>query len=508
MKKIAILLSAVVFLSSCASILAPRHQKVSIKKPKEAEIKVNNERPVTKDGKYLLDKKDYASQITVTRDGYKEQNKVYGTYKTHYLKYALSIPFSALSMGFTYLLDAGPKSKNYDKEIEVGYDMIPLPSKSNQDKEIQINTISANIAAEDIKLRYFSTFKRYYRKKDKEESESIEDIESIEVENTIFTNILNEILKESGYIDTSNIALKNSYSNNLYLNANISALTFHRVQYEEFLYADITIDWELLDYYKQPIYSTTKTSKSGEYTTFSGQPFDDLIKKTITDATEVSLLEFLNDSEVQKLLTDQSIAEKEKSFSPISLPKSNKSVNNITEALESSVTIKTPSGHGSGFIISPEGHILTTYFVVSKDTNDIKVILKDGSEVNGSIVRISRVNNIALIKIENSGLVPFNYDKSDEVEIGSTVYAIGTPSSKSLSQSISKGIISGVRESEAGTKVIQTDVSINSGNNGGALIDENGVVIGIVSSKLIGQNVEGVAFGLPAYEIFDILKLK
>lgn len=506
MKKISFLLATVIMLSSCATVFAPRRQKVSIDKPKDAELKINDEAPVTKKGKYVLDKYDVGSQITIQRDGYKDQNKVYGTYKTHYLRYALSAPLGVLTFGYTYFLDRGPKSKNYDKEIKVGYDMIPLPTKDEEDKEIQINNISANIAAEDIKQRYFTTFKKYYKRNDKEESSSIGDVDNIEVENTIFTDVLNNILKESGYIDTSNKALKNSFSNNLFLNANISGITFHRVGQNKMIYADITIDWELLDYYKKPIYSETKVSQSGEYTTFSGQDLDDVIEMTITDATEVSLLEFLNNKEVQKLLSDRSVAEKEKSFTPIRLPKSSEKVSSIKEALKSSVTIKSTDGHGSGFIVSPEGHILTTYFVVS-DSNDIKVILNDGSELNGTLVRASKLNNLALIKIDKKGLVPFNLSPSKDIEIGSTVYAIGTPSSKSLSQSISKGIISGARKSEVGTNVIQTDVSINTGNNGGALVDENGVVVGIVSSKLIGRNVEGVAFGLPAFEILDKLNI-
>lgn len=508
MKKLLYILTISVFFSSCASVFAPAKQKVTVTKPKGSEVLVNDKKPTIKKGKYVLSKRQRATQFKVSKEGYKDQYQVFGTYKPHILRYVLGIPFSVITFGYSYFLDHGVKAKNYDKEIELGDKLILIPNKSNQHKEIQINNVSANISSENIKQRYFSSFKRYYKRNEKEEEESIENIESIDVENTIFTNSLNEILKESGYIDTSNKALKNSYANNLYLNAKLSGVTFHYVYQLGFrmIYTDLTIDWEVLDYYKKPVYSLTTTESSGEFMPYDGQDVDELINLSVNDAVEVSLLKFLNKNKVQELLSDQSVAEEEKNFEPIELPASSNHVNDISEALKSSVTIKSNSGHGSGFVVSPDGHIITSYYVVA-DTNDLKVVLNNGEEYDANIIRVSKVNNLALVKIDKSNLTPFSFDDSEEIEIGQTIYAVGTPNSTSLSQSISKGIISGVRTNDAETRVIQTDVSINRGNNGGAIIDENGVVVGMVSSKLVGSSVEGVAFGIPSMEIFKILKL-
>lgn len=84
---------------------------------------------------------------------------------------------------------------------------------------------------------------------------------------------------------------------------------------------------------------------------------------------------------------------------------------------------------------------------------------------------------------------------------------MGTPTAEDLSQTISKGIISGIRKTDGDKKLIQTDASINAGNSGGAIIDKDGLVIGVVSSKLKGFGIEGVAFGIPSYEIFERLKI-
>ena len=282
------------------------------------------------------------------------------------------------------------------------------------------------------------------------------------------------------------------------------------------IYTDITIDWEVLDFYKKVIHSETTTTTSGQYSSklknFTllsdvSDEFKDLVNTTIEDAMEFGLIEFLSKDKVKSLLKDNSVAEAEENFSIISIPKSTSYVSSASEAVNSGVIIKTKDGHGSGFIISPKGHIITNYHVIA-EKDDIKVITNDGKEHDVMIVRESKINDLALLKIEANNLKPFNINKSKNIEIGEDVYAIGTPSSKSLSQSVSKGIISGVRNSDFGTKLIQTDVGINSGNSGGALINKQGVVLGVVSSKLIGVGIEGVAFGIPAYEIYEKLKLK
>ena len=87
------------------------------------------------------------------------------------------------------------------------------------------------------------------------------------------------------------------------------------------------------------------------------------------------------------------------------------------------------------------------------------------------------------------------------------MFAIGTPEDISLGQSVTKGIVSGKRKFE--DKIyIQTDVTINSGNSGGPLLNEKGQVVGMVTMKLVGDGVEGLGFCVPSNQIMEILNIK
>ncbi len=334
------------------------------------------------------------------------------------------------------------------------------------------------------------------------------------MENTIFTESLNELLKEEGYIDTTKKILKDSYLNNLLLEATIEGYNVHSISNvvgTRFLgamfYIELTIEWDVLDYYKNSIYKMKTTTSSGM---FPGQKFKeggDAMADVTKDAIEYALIEFVNSKKVTSLLKDRSEQDRENSFTEIVIPKAKRYVSNLQQSIKSSVTIKNSKGHGSGFVISSDGYIITNYHVVY-DTTELKVVTNDEKEYDVEVVRVSKIHDLALLKIKAKNLMPYKIVKSKDIEIAMDVYAVGTPSAEDLAQTISKGIISGVRKTDGKSKLIQTDASINSGNSGGAIINKNGEVIGVVSSKLKGFGIEGVAFGIPAYEIFDRLKIK
>jgi S1-C subfamily serine protease len=112
-----------------------------------------------------------------------------------------------------------------------------------------------------------------------------------------------------------------------------------------------------------------------------------------------------------------------------------------------------------------------------------------------------------LIQIEAENLVPFRIS-TNSAQIAEEIYAVGTPTAEDLGQSISRGIVSGVRSGDGGTKLIQTDASINGGNSGGAMINKQGEVLGVVQAKVKGFGVEGIAFGIPAEIVVEKLRLK
>ena len=178
----------------------------------------------------------------------------------------------------------------------------------------------------------------------------------------------------------------------------------------------------------------------------------------------------------------------------------------MNEFLKSTVSIKVDEGHGSGIIASEDGLIVTNYHVIA-GTKNIEVIFNDGSKAKAEIVRKNANADLALLKVHRDSLRPLEISESNDPEIGIDVWAIGTPKSLELGQSVSKGIISGIRMANDMT-YIQTDAKVSPGNSGGALITREGVVLGIVSSKLIALGTEGIGFAILGSDIFSRLKLK
>jgi serine protease Do len=158
---------------------------------------------------------------------------------------------------------------------------------------------------------------------------------------------------------------------------------------------------------------------------------------------------------------------------------------------------------GSGFLISPDGYILTNNHVVDK-AKDIKVSFDDGRILEAKLIGRSPEIDVALIKVEATGLQAVALGDSDALEVGDWVMAIGNPFG--LSQTVTKGIVSAKgRVIGAGPydNLIQTDAAINPGNSGGPLFNTKGEVIGINTMILAaGQNL---GFAVPMNMVKDIL---
>jgi len=158
-------------------------------------------------------------------------------------------------------------------------------------------------------------------------------------------------------------------------------------------------------------------------------------------------------------------------------------------------------GQGSGFIIDAEGHILTNNHVVDK-ASTVKVVLSDGTQLEGKVIGTDRNNDVALLQVDASKIPALTYlvlADSGSVKPGQMAVALGSPFG--LQGSITIGIISGTGRSIPGstsrnmTDIIQTDAAINPGNSGGPLLNSRGEVIGI--NTAIEAAANGVGFAVP-----------
>lgn len=171
----------------------------------------------------------------------------------------------------------------------------------------------------------------------------------------------------------------------------------------------------------------------------------------------------------------------------------------------------TATAAGSGIIISEDGYILTNNHIVNSSSssyyyelgkaNKVTVTLYNNkTKYDATIVGTDSQTDLAVIKIEKSGLTAAELGDSDAVQVGEFAMAIGNP--LGLTDSVTAGIISAVNrevsDQDGNTYVaIQTDASINSGNSGGALVNSKGQVIGVNTLKLSGNGIEGVGFAIP-----------
>ena len=165
---------------------------------------------------------------------------------------------------------------------------------------------------------------------------------------------------------------------------------------------------------------------------------------------------------------------------------------------------------GSGFIITQDGYIVTNHHVVS-GASSVTVTLYDGTEYPATVVGSDSDYDVAVLKINATGLQPVTLGNSSSVNVGDTVLAIGNPLGE-LTFSMSQGIVSccdrAINVDGTPFNMIQVDASINPGNSGGPLVNLYGEVVGIVSAKYSSYSdttVEGLGFAIPIGDVQAII---
>lgn len=178
------------------------------------------------------------------------------------------------------------------------------------------------------------------------------------------------------------------------------------------------------------------------------------------------------------------------------------------------------AGEGSGIIYTSDGYIITNYHVISdaaENSNQVstkvEVFLAEDVDtaIPAEIVGFNISYDLAVLKIDKTGLPAIEVGDSDEVSVGQYAIAIGNPGGLSFMGSVSYGVVSGLSrtldsdDSSAETaEYIQTDAAINPGNSGGALVNAKGQLIGVNSVKLVASGYEGMGFAIPVDKVVEI----
>lgn len=176
------------------------------------------------------------------------------------------------------------------------------------------------------------------------------------------------------------------------------------------------------------------------------------------------------------------------------------------QALAATVIIRTAKGQGSGVIISPDGYILTAAHVATQ--NEVKVQLYTKKIVSAEVVRLDEAKDVALLRFKDRTLTHRCLKLSPrKAKVGEDVYVLGTPAGEELAFSVSRGIVSGVRQIKGG-EFLQTDAAVNPGNSGGPLVGSDGEVLAIASWKIAHKHMEGLGFGVPVEAALRALFIK
>lgn len=171
---------------------------------------------------------------------------------------------------------------------------------------------------------------------------------------------------------------------------------------------------------------------------------------------------------------------------------------------------RNTTGQGSGIIVREDGYILTNHHVL-EGVVEATVVLADDRAFRAEIIGVDRTTDLALLKIDAEDLMPIAWGDSDEVDVGSPVWAVGSPFG--LTGSVSFGILSGkhrvdlnANQQYRGSReritsrysdLMQSDVAVNPGNSGGPLVNGRGELIG-VNTAIVGESYRGVSFSIPS----------
>lgn len=269
--------------------------------------------------------------------------------------------------------------------------------------------------------------------------------------------------------------------------------------------AYLKVEWQLFNTLTRQVVYTTTTDGSDKVV----EIMEHSLELALENAFATAVQNLLADQKFHAYLLDKPSTPEATGEAELEIPELNRNARAKFDPVSTRpgvVTIRTGSGHGSGFLISRRGYILTNQHVVGEARN-VRVILHSGREIPGEVLRRDSRRDVALVKTSDEGLdsLPLNFK---ELPVGNDVLVYGTPLQEGLHGTLTKGIISAYRVNRQ-LRFIQSDANVQPGNSGGPMLDPAGNAIAItVSGISIGGNPLGHNFFIPINDAFKALKLK
>lgn len=377
----------------------------------------------------------------------------------------------------------------------------PLVYHQDGGSNIEIETVSMMVDRKHFRQKYYLSYEDFVKRD--LEHEYVSDRE-LYYKNTVFEKDVNAALEQRGFADTTRKMSLNPYQK-LDLQIVIKDVTEHKFG----RYCVV----ELSAIVKFPAGFSSQTEK--KYHGFSNIGYDDsyendLQNKGLMSEAAVNIIEdVLADPELKDKFSDPLGVLKRLSDwnDEITVHTGSNLAQGLEEATAAVVTVLVKDGHGSGCFISNDGYLITNFHVTGADTSQIFALFNNGARKRCRFVRGNPSYDLALLKTDTTITAPLKLGVASPVTIGTDVFAIGTPKDIRLGQTVTKGIISAKRTIE-GRSYIQSDVSVNRGNSGGALTNSKGELLGVVNSKMVGMGVEGLSFAIPVSYIEEALKIK
>lgn len=385
-------------------------------------------------------------------------------------------------------------SKINVKKMQVNPDLTPFPERKDSSKFVEIKNL--NLSLDEYSYIRYKNIKKFH--KDKKYKSSNKKIDQLDFQANF---VLNKFLVKSGFVDTVNVV--KSRNNTVILDARISEFLIHKINEEDLASFEFTIEWTFKDMLSKEVLQKETTNYKSHLLVYRNDFNPDYFENIIINSFD----DLMKRKGISKILKIES--ESNDSYADVlSIRKSTYS-KNLTEATQSSVTVKSGESFKSGVVISSDGYILTELGNLQSKKEQIEILFPDNTSADGDLVRYNRKYNIALIKVSKDSLTSVELLEKSEfqnIKTGQRVFSVGVAGDLRLGQSLSNGVISGVRNIN-GEKYIQTDLKMSNVSIGSPILNENRKVIGIMTSNKLNSQVEGINFAIPIDVIQENLNI-